>query len=97
MDMTLKSSTFSRFLIAVALLASLSVCTHAPAQTRMAAPGRLAPPALACNRNQLTSWSGVVTGYTRNPASTTISVETDWDTQAVQVSGFRCQLSRCRS
>lgn len=42
--------------------------------------GRLRPPAsLKCDRNQLTSYSGVVTSFRQLRGRTTISLRTDWD------------------
>ena len=47
----------------------------------LARGGRLAPPAaVSCDRNQLTSWTGVVSGYERNRGSTQIQVDTDAET-----------------
>lgn len=46
-----------------------------------AAPGRLRPvPAVTCDRNHLTAWTGVVTGYRRKAASTWLRIATDEDT-----------------
>jgi hypothetical protein len=45
-----------------------------------ASAGRLRPPVLACDRNQLTSWQGRVTGYRRDRASTWLQISTDEDT-----------------
>jgi hypothetical protein len=43
------------------------------------ASGRLAPPpVLQCDRNQLTSYSGTVTGYERTDEQTRIAITTDW-------------------
>ena len=51
--------------------------SDAPAQSS----GRLRPsPALACDRNNLTSYSGVVSGYRREKDSTWIEISTDEDT-----------------
>ena len=59
------------------------------ASPQAAAPegGRLRPsPALACDRNHLTSYSGVVSGYRRDTDSTWIQIDTDEDTvEAVTV------------
>jgi hypothetical protein len=38
------------------------------------------PPTVSCDRNQLTSYSGVVTAYQRQPGATRLSIHTDWDT-----------------
>ncbi|MFC1696620.1 hypothetical protein ACFL1C_10990 [Pseudomonadota bacterium] len=43
--------------------------------------GRLAPPpAITCDRNQLTSWTGEVTGYRRQENQTWLEISTDEDT-----------------
>lgn len=43
--------------------------------------GRMRPPsAVTCDRNQLTSWTGIVTGYKRQKGSTWIQLHTDSDT-----------------
>lgn len=43
--------------------------------------GRLAPPpAITCDRNQLTSWTGEVTGYRRMEDKTWLEISTDEDT-----------------
>jgi hypothetical protein len=62
--------------------ALLSVASGLPAQeARMASEGRLRPPgALECDRNQLTSYSGHVSGYKPGAASTWIEISTDEDT-----------------
>jgi hypothetical protein len=40
--------------------------------------GRLAPPpGITCDRNHLTSWTGLVTGYQRNEQSIWIEISTD--------------------
>lgn len=40
--------------------------------------GRLAPPpGISCDRNQLTSWTGEVTGYSRDEQSVWIEITTD--------------------
>ncbi len=56
------------------------------ASPKAAAPagGRLRPsPALACDPNHLTSYSGVVSGYRRDNDSTRIQIDTDEDTVEV--------------
>ena len=61
------------FLVCIPLLAA--TCATA------AEGGRLRPPpALECDRNQLTSYSGRVSGYKRGAASTWIRISTDEDT-----------------
>lgn len=42
--------------------------------------GRLRPPPLACDRNHLTSWRGVVSGYRRGEQETWLQISTDEDT-----------------
>jgi hypothetical protein len=42
--------------------------------------GRLRPPPLACDRNHLTSWRGVVSGYRRGEQETWLEISTDDDT-----------------
>lgn len=61
---------------------------EATVQTEASAPaGRLRPsPQLACDRNNLTSYSGVVSGYRRDKDSTWLEISTDDDTvEAVTV------------
>lgn len=66
--------------------AGLFGCTAMAAQDspppETAAPAsRLRPsPQLDCDRNHLTSYSGVVSGYRRNPGSTWLEISTDEDT-----------------
>jgi hypothetical protein len=53
----------------------------APADAPAARAGRLLPPAtLACDRNHLTSYSGVVSGYRVDPDNTHFEISTDEDT-----------------
>ena len=52
---------------------------------RMAEPpsrsqDRLRPPPLACDRNHLTSWRGLVSGYRRGAHETWLQISTDDDT-----------------
>lgn len=57
-------------------LAGCSASSAREPATRNA--GRLMPPsAITCDRNQLTSWSGVVSGYRRSAASTWLKISTD--------------------
>lgn len=43
---------------------------------------RIAPPAgLVCDRNQLTSYNGIVSVYSRSPESISITISTDWGTE----------------
>ena len=71
-------------LLAAALLLSASTTAQdAPAR----GAGRLAPPAaVTCDRNQLTSWTGIVTGYQPQARSTWIEIHTDADTVESTVS-----------
>lgn len=39
------------------------------------------PAAVVCDRSQLTSYKGVVSGYKRTPGSISITVSTDWGTE----------------
>lgn len=56
----------------------------APIQAPEQSTGRLRPsPALACDRNHLTSYSGAVSGYRVDADSTWIEVSTDEDTVEV--------------
>ncbi len=80
--------------IAAGLLGCTAMATQEapiPAAAPIDAPaqgsGRLRPsPALACDRNNLTSYSGVVSGYRRDTDSTWIQIDTDEDTvEAVTV------------
>ena len=51
------------------------------ADANLAPSGRLRPsPALACDRNHLTSYAGIVTGYRRDADSTWLEISTDEDT-----------------
>lgn len=70
---------------AAALLGFLVASCTAPAAQRPApaAPGdsRQRPPAtFSCPANNLTSYTGVVTRYTRAMGKTTLRIRTDWDT-----------------
>jgi len=55
--------------------------------------GRLAPPpAVTCDRNHLTSWTGLVTGYKRDEQSIWIEISTDEGTveqTTIQHRGFQ--------
>ena len=62
----------------MALVAAGSLLSREPA---MAERGRIRPPAASqCDRNQLTSYSGRVSGYKPGAASTWIEISTDEDT-----------------
>jgi hypothetical protein len=61
---------------------SLMACSD-PAHSQAPAlrAGRIMPPAtLVCDRNQLTSWTGEVTGYRRESDQTWIEIHTDEET-----------------
>lgn len=46
--------------------------------------GRIRPPvAVTCDRNNLTSYAGKVTKYSRRAGLITMTIETDWDTTEV--------------
>jgi hypothetical protein len=65
-----------------AMAAQESPTTDASTQAEASAPaGRLRPsPSLACDRNNLTSYSGVVSGYRVDPDNTHFEISTDEDT-----------------
>ena len=67
---------------ALALVAAVLGCSASDARVAGGrSAGRLLPPAtLGCDRNHLTSWSGVVSGYRREAARTWLQVSTDEDT-----------------
>lgn len=60
--------------------------------------GRLAPPvSVTCDRDQLTSWTGDVTGYRRDETSIWIEISTDENTveeTAIEHSGFADAAAR---
>lgn len=67
-------------LLAVLAALVLPVCAQQPEPANFSA-GRMMPPAaVSCDRNQLTSYSGVVTAYQRQQGVTRLSIHTDWDT-----------------
>jgi hypothetical protein len=68
--------------VALALSLALPACAQQQRQpdSRQHNP-RIAPPAtLKCDRNQLTSYNGVVSEYSRTDESIAITISTDWDT-----------------
>ena len=70
-------------ILAMVVVLALSACALAGSQDpRPGVSGRrIAPPSsLTCDRNHLTSWTGVVTGYDRRQGETRISIHTDYDT-----------------
>lgn len=66
----------------MALLAGIFLsCTTFAQDTGDRRMGRLAPPAsISCDRNQLTSWTGEVSGYGRGKESSWLEISTDEDT-----------------
>lgn len=65
--------------LAVILLATSAVLVAVQRTTGDA--GRQRPlEGFACNPNQLTSYTGIVTRYTRQADSTTLQIKTDWGT-----------------
>ena len=56
--------------------ASQSLADRSTGQNERSAP----PATLACDINQLTSFDGLVTHYQRDVATTSITIDTDWDT-----------------
>ena len=73
-------STFSSlvapfFLLVLSLTASGQERRRAPEQNR-----QRAPEGFACERNDLTVYTGVVSRYRREQGRTTLRVRTDWET-----------------
>lgn len=68
--------------VLVVLLTGVLIATSTLAQDgRSRAMGRIAPsPLLSCDHNQLTSWTGVTSGYHRLEKSTWLEISTDYDT-----------------
>lgn len=66
----------------VLLLSTLSIsCAAAEQDAGGRSMGRLAPPAdITCDHNDLTSWTGRVTGYRRTADQTWLEISTDEDT-----------------
>jgi hypothetical protein len=76
-------STTSNILPAIAFFCTaLLACSSTSAQENaQRSAGRFMPPAtIACDRNQLTSWTGLVSGYGRGAAKSWIEINTDDDT-----------------
>jgi hypothetical protein len=77
-------------LLSMALL-TLPVCAQQPdpaAQQPTARNSRIAPlSSLTCDRNQLTSWSGLVAEYDRGTGSTRLVIHTDHETVESAVIG----------
>lgn len=74
----------SQLLLALIMVLTLPVSAeqaHQSDSATTARGGRIMPPAsLACDRNQLSSWTGVVTEYQRITGSTRIVIHTDYET-----------------
>jgi hypothetical protein len=72
----------TRFAIAVTLATLTFTAAPAGRQDRQAgAPSRLRPPeGFACERNDLTAYTGVVVRYQRERERTTLRIRTDWAT-----------------
>jgi len=66
----------------IILASSLMACSSlAHSEPPAAQTGRIMPPAtIVCDRNELTSWSGEVTGYRRESDQTWIEIHTDAET-----------------
>ena len=79
-------STFSS-LVAAAFLLVLSVTPYGQERRRAPEQNRQrAPEGFACERNDLTVYTGVVSRYQRARGRTTLRVRTDWETtEAVTV------------
>ena len=93
-----KTSRNSIWIIA-ALVSALILSGTAQAQDNDGEhAGRLAPPvSVSCDRDQLTSWTGDVTGYRRDDTSIWIQISTDEDTveeTAIEHSGFADAAAR---
>lgn len=69
-------------LLALIAMSALPVSARQAGSERVpVARSRVAPPVtLACERNQLTSFSGEIIDYQRGENSTHIRIKTDWDT-----------------
>lgn len=76
---SLLPAVISAFII---LTSSLMACSRlAHSEESAVRAGRIMPPAaLVCDRNQLTSWTGQVTGYRRESGQTWIEIHTDEET-----------------
>lgn len=96
-----KAATSSRadrlgVFVAIAATVVASACAQAgerpPSESQAAAKQRDArmavPPGLACARDRLTSYAGVVSAYERSEGGLRIEIRTDWDTvESVVVPG----------
>ena len=72
-------STWFAIAVSLATLACATAPDDLPDQR--AAQSRQRPPeAFACAANDLTSYTGVVARYQREPERTTLRIRTDWDT-----------------
>lgn len=67
--------------ITVLLVGIFLSCTTLAQDTGGRRGGRIAPPAvITCDRNQLTSWTGEVTGYRRDEKASWLEISTDENT-----------------
>lgn len=74
-DLKLHRLLLAAFFLATNLIACTSMADSETAPVRA---GRIMPSGnLLCDRNQLTSWTGEVTGYRRNSTQTWIEMHTD--------------------
>ena len=71
---------FLAILAAVGLPVSTQRAALGDASADSPAGRMMPPPAVSCDRNQLTSYSGVVTAYQRRHGMTLLAIHTDWDT-----------------
>ncbi len=69
-----------RALPAVLLTAVMLSCNNPSQDSGSQAAGQHAPPAVSCDRKQLASWTGLVTGYQRDEQSIWIEITTDENT-----------------
>lgn len=80
------ASTAARPPIALTLSATLAMTvpgasTVAQTPDSLVREGRMVPPVrIACEPDQLSSYSGEVEGYVRDPGVTSITIHTDWNT-----------------
>lgn len=79
---------FTALLVVVAGLACAS-CAAAQAGRNQQPERRIAPPAgVQCDRNQLTSYSGTVSGYRLEGNQLWLQISTEWDTvEQVKIDG----------
>ena len=78
---TKRISLNPHFVLAILLTGILMSYTALAQDNGGRRSGRLAPsPLISCDHNQLTSWTGVVTGYHRLEKSSWLEISTDADT-----------------